>query len=113
MQNVDLNISDSSTWNDSFESISEHFSSHSISYFLIEKNLSILPLFFMVFGTLGNSIAFYVLTRKKLRGQSTMLYFASLTVMDTLSLYQWFVLRKIFIHNLYSCIKISVLNYYI
>ena len=65
MQNVDLNISDSSTWNDSFESISEHFSSHSISYFLIEKNLSILPLFFMVFGTLGNSIAFYVLTRKK------------------------------------------------
>ena len=61
-------------------------------FFIIEKNLSILPVFLMIFGTLGNSIAFYVLTRKKLRAQSTMLYFASLTVMDTLSLYQWFVI---------------------
>ena len=58
-------------------------------YYNIEKKLSILPVILMITGTLGNMIAFYVLTRKKLRTQSTMLYFASLTVMDTLSLYQW------------------------
>lgn len=60
-------------------------------YHNIEKKLSILPIFLMIAGTLGNLIALYVLTRKKLRHQSTMLYFASLTIMDTLSLYQWFV----------------------
>ncbi|RNA11921.1 growth hormone secretagogue receptor type 1-like [Brachionus plicatilis] len=54
----------------------------------IEKKLSILPVILMIAGTLGNMIAFYVLTRKKLRNQSTMLYFASLTVVDTISLYQ-------------------------
>lgn len=58
-------------------------------YYNIERKLSILPIILMIAGTLGNMIAFYVLTRKKLRTQSTMLYFASLTVMDTLSLYQW------------------------
>lgn len=58
-------------------------------YHSIERTLSILPVILMIAGTLGNSIAFYVLTRKKLRSQSTMLYFASLTVMDTISLYQW------------------------
>ena len=102
MQNVDLSISGSVNWNYSLnKSNREHFSSeYSINYFLIEKNLSILALFFMVFGTFGNSIAFYVLTRKKLRVQSTMLYFASLTVMDTLSLYQWFVFRNFFFFKL-------------
>lgn len=58
-------------------------------YYNIEQKLSILPVILMIAGTLGNMIAFYVLTRKKLRSQSTMLYFASLTVVDTLSLYQW------------------------
>ena len=57
----------------------------------IENIISILPVFLVVFGTLGNLIALYVLTRKKLRSQSTMIYFASLTVMDTVSLYQWYV----------------------
>lgn len=58
-------------------------------YHNIETKLSILPVILMIAGTLGNTIAFYVLTRRKLRTQSTMLYFASLTVMDTISLYQW------------------------
>jgi hypothetical protein len=57
-------------------------------YYNIEKKLSIIPILLMIAGTLGNMIAFYVLTRKKLRRQSTMLFFASLTIMDTLSLYQ-------------------------
>jgi hypothetical protein len=56
----------------------------------IESKLSILPFVFMLAGTLGNMLAFYVLTRKKLRSQSTMLYFATLTIMDTISLYQWY-----------------------
>ena len=58
-------------------------------YHNIEKVISILPVFLVVFGTVGNLIALYVLTRKKLRTQSTMLYFATLTIMDTISLYQW------------------------
>ena len=62
-----------------------------INYHLIEKKLSILPIILTIVGTLGNLIAFYVLTRKKLRRQSTMLYFATLTCMDTLSLYQWYL----------------------
>lgn len=66
-----------------------------IFYYNIESKLSILPILLMIAGTLGNSLAFYVLTRKKLRTQSTMLYFAALTVMDTLSLYQWFVYLKL------------------
>ena len=60
-------------------------------YHNIEKTISILPVILVIAGTLGNLIALYVLTRKKLRSQSTMLYFASLTVMDTISLYQWYV----------------------
>jgi hypothetical protein len=58
-------------------------------YHNIEKALSIVPFILMIAGTLGNMLALYVLTRKKLRSQSTMLYFASLTVIDTISLYQW------------------------
>ena len=58
-------------------------------YYNIEKKLSIVPVILMLAGTLGNMLAFYVLTRKKLRTQSTMLYFASLTIIDTISLYQW------------------------
>jgi hypothetical protein len=58
-------------------------------YHNIEKGLSIVPFILMIAGTLGNMLALYVLTRKKLRSQSTMLYFASLTVIDTISLYQW------------------------
>lgn len=58
-------------------------------YHSIEQKLSILPVILMIAGTLGNMIAFYVLTRKKLRNQSTMLYFTALTVVDTISLYQW------------------------
>jgi len=59
-------------------------------YYQIEKYLSILPIFLVISGTLGNLIACYVLTRKKLRVQSTMVYFASLTIIDTISLYQWY-----------------------
>ena len=58
-------------------------------YYNIEKKLSILPVILMITGTIGNLLAFYVLTRKRLRIYSTMLYFASLTLVDTLSLYQW------------------------
>nr|QVK45785.1 G protein-coupled receptor [Proales similis] len=58
-------------------------------YHNIEEKLSILPVLFMVIGTLGNGLAFFVLTRPRLRVQSTMLFFATLTVVDTLSLYQW------------------------
>ena len=58
-------------------------------YLNIEKTLSIVPVILMIAGTLGNMLALYVLTRKKLRSQSTMLYFASLTIIDTISLYQW------------------------
>jgi hypothetical protein len=69
-----------------------------INYHLIEQKLSILPIILTIVGTIGNLIAFYVLTRKKLRRQSTMLYFATLTCMDTLSLYQWYAfLFSIFI----------------
>lgn len=59
-------------------------------YFNIEKKLAILPIFLMLTGTIGNVLALYVLTRKRLRVYSTMLYFASLTVVDTISLYQWY-----------------------
>lgn len=55
----------------------------------IENMLSFIPVILMIVGTLGNVTAFYVLTRKKLRSQSTMTFFASLTVVDTISLYQW------------------------
>ncbi len=55
----------------------------------MERYLSILPIFLVAFGTVGNLVACYVLTRKKLRSQSTMIYFAALTLIDTLSLYQW------------------------
>lgn len=58
-------------------------------YFSIENKLAILPVFLMIAGTFGNCLAFYVLTRRRLRNQSTMLYFAALTLMDTLALYQW------------------------
>lgn len=58
-------------------------------YLNIEKALSIIPVILMIAGTLGNMLALYVLTRRKLRTQSTMLYFASLTIIDTISLYQW------------------------
>lgn len=58
-------------------------------FYKIEKYLSILPIFLVIFGTIGNLVACYVLTRKKLRSQSTMIYFASLTIIDTMSLYQW------------------------
>ena len=59
-------------------------------YFNLESKLSVLPILLMIAGTFGNSLAFYVLTRKRLRTQSTMLYFATLTLMDTLALYQWY-----------------------
>lgn len=58
-------------------------------YFSVETKMAVLPILLMVAGTLGNCLAFYVLTRKRLRNQSTMLYFATLTLMDTLALYQW------------------------
>lgn len=58
-------------------------------FYQIEVYLSLLPIFLVVLGTIGNLVALYVLTRKKLRTQSTMIYFASLTIVDTLSLYQW------------------------
>lgn len=58
-------------------------------FYRIEVYLSILPIFLVVLGTIGNLVALYVLTRKRLRTQSTMIYFASLTIVDTLSLYQW------------------------
>lgn len=58
-------------------------------YFNLESKLAVLPILLMIAGTFGNSLAFYVLTRKRLRNQSTMLYFATLTLMDTLALYQW------------------------
>ena len=58
-------------------------------FYNIEMYLSVLPVVLMLMGTIGNMVAFYVLTRKKLRTQSTMIYFASLTIMDTMSLYQW------------------------
>ena len=58
-------------------------------FYNIEMYLSVLPVVLMIMGTIGNMVAFYVLTRKKLRTQSTMIYFASLTIMDTMSLYQW------------------------
>jgi len=85
------NISNNRSFNDSLSLMNKEKYSSSNKFFAIEKTLSILPAFLMIFGTLGNSIAFYVLTRKRLRTQSTMLYFASLTLMDTVSLYQWFV----------------------
>lgn len=62
-------------------------------YFNLESKLAILPILLMIAGTFGNSLAFYVLTRKRLRNQSTMLYFATLTLMDTLALYQWYNLE--------------------
>ena len=55
----------------------------------IENMLSFIPVVLMIVGTLGNVAAFYVLTRKKLRTQSTMTFFATLTIVDTISLYQW------------------------
>jgi hypothetical protein len=58
-------------------------------FYNIEKRLSILPVILMITGTIGNLMAFYVLTRKRLRVHSTMIYFASLTIVDTISLYQW------------------------
>ena len=71
-------------------------------YHNIESIISIFPVFLVIAGTLGNLVALYVLTRKKLRTQSTMIYFASLTVMDTLSLYQWLVFLLIYL----NCSKI-------
>ncbi len=70
--------------------INDYEDAKKINYHLIEQKLSILPIILTIVGTIGNLIAFYVLTRKKLRKQSTMLYFATLTCMDTLSLYQWY-----------------------
>jgi hypothetical protein len=60
-----------------------------ISYHEIEKAISILPIILVITGTIGNSLAFYVLTSKRLRNYSTMNYFATLTIVDTVSLYQW------------------------
>ena len=71
-------------------------------YHNIENIISIFPVFLVIAGTLGNIIALYVLTRKKLRTQSTMIYFASLTVMDTLSLYQWLAFTFFFLLDLYK-----------
>lgn len=86
MQNVNSNVS---LLNANYSHAIMMNSYGARDYFIIEKHLSILPILLTIFGTLGNTMAFYVLTRKKLRVQSTMLYFASLTLMDTLSLYQW------------------------
>ncbi len=58
-------------------------------FYKIELYLSFFPIILLAFGTFGNLLAFYILTRKKLRTQSTMIYFASLTLLDTISLYQW------------------------
>jgi hypothetical protein len=58
-------------------------------YLVIEKNIAILPIILTITGTIGNLLALYVLTRQRLRVYSTMLYFASLTIVDTISLYQW------------------------
>jgi hypothetical protein len=44
-------------------------------YYNIEKKLSIIPVFLMLAGTLGNMLALYVLTRKKLRKQVIFLFF--------------------------------------
>lgn len=60
-----------------------------ITYHEIEKAISILPIILVITGTIGNSLAFYVLTSKRLRNYSTMIYFATLTIVDTVSLYQW------------------------
>ena len=93
MRNVNLNFSIHSKSNifNSTKIYSKTSSKDAASnyYYNMEKQLSIIPVVLMMAGTLGNMLALYVLTRKKLRIQSTMLYFASLTVLDTLSLYSW------------------------
>jgi hypothetical protein len=59
-------------------------------YETIELVISgIIPLIYIVVGTLGNLLCVVILLRKQNRKTSTNVYLIFLCIMDTLSLYQW------------------------
>ena len=100
------------------------YSQEKLIYESIEKKLSILPVFLMILGVIGNGLALYVLTRRKLRFQSTMLYFASLTIIDSIALCQWNLsiflkhrlnplLNSIEEQSLFLCKYISFIEYFL
>ena len=56
---------------------------------IIEQTLAHINLVFIIFGTIGNMIAFSLLIRKNVRKYSCMRYLATLTLIDILCLYTW------------------------
>lgn len=55
------------------------------------NGISILDFIIIIVGTIGNLTSFYLLTRKGLRPVSSMRYLASLTIVDTICLYGWYL----------------------
>jgi hypothetical protein len=53
--------------------------------------IAVLDCVIIIMGTLGNLISFYLLTRKRLRSVSSMRYLASLTLVDTVCLYGFYL----------------------
>ena len=53
--------------------------------------ISVLDCLIIIVGTIGNLTSFYLLTRKGLRPVSSMRYLASLTIVDTICLYGWYL----------------------
>lgn len=94
------------------------------NYTLCEKNEDILPfmnLFLIVFGTCGNFLTLFILTRKNVRKHSYMRYLLSLCIIDTLCLYTWnfslvysyFNIRKIEHEGEIYCRVFSFFSYFI
>ena len=66
-----------------------------------DRVLSMMNFSFIIFGTLGNLITFFLLLRKNVRKHSSMRYLAALCLVDTCCLYTWNFsnIYKIFRHK--------------
>jgi hypothetical protein len=56
---------------------------------LVERILPMMNFSFIIFGTLGNILTFFLLIQKNVRKHSSMRYLAALSLVDTLCLYTW------------------------
>lgn len=82
----------------------------------------VIPLIFIILGTLGNVISILILCKKENRNKSTHIYLIFLCVSDTISLYQWNLnyivyqfsdgTKEIMTQSLFLCKWVIFLSFY-
>ena len=88
---------------------------------LVEQVLPVIMLSFIIFGTIGNILTFFLLIRQNVRKHSSMRYLAALCLVDTCCLYTWnfsgvykfFMHKKIEHENEVACRLFSFFSYFI